>query len=89
MVSECLVCGRSDFEPHLEILSRCRACGFITARWEDPIDSGSLYSEDYFKGEEYLDYPSDEVFFKKNFGVRLREILARRGQVAHYWEETA
>lgn len=74
----CLVCGGAHFAPHLEILLKCRSCGFVTARMDSPINARQLYDGDYFTGEEYLDYKSDEAFFKKNFRKRLREIMRHK-----------
>lgn len=73
--SACLVCDADAFEPHLEILLKCRACGFVTARTDGAIDYRALYDGGYFKGEEYLDYAADEEFFKKNFRRRLADVL--------------
>ena len=76
----CLVCGGAGLAPHLEILLRCQACGFITARLDAPLDARKLYEDDYFTGQEYLDYRADEAFFKRNFRKRLREVLDRTQQ---------
>lgn len=78
--SACLVCGGSELTPHLEILLRCQACGFVTARLDAPLDARKLYEDDYFTGQEYLDYKADEAFFKRNFRKRLREVLAHAQQ---------
>ncbi|HOW70654.1 MAG TPA: class I SAM-dependent methyltransferase [Phycisphaerae bacterium] len=67
----CLVCGRTGFETHLDILLRCPACGFVTAGLEPPAEARRLYEGDYFTGGEYLDYLADEGFFKRNFRPRL------------------
>lgn len=74
----CLVCGHAGTDPHLEILQRCPACGFVTARPDAPVDARRLYEGDYFTGEEYLDYRADEPFFRRNFRKRLAQILKRR-----------
>ena len=74
----CLVCGGPRLEPHLAILRRCPACGFVTAALDAAIDSRRLYGSGYFSGEEYLDYRSDEAFFKRCFRSRLAEVLARK-----------
>jgi 2-polyprenyl-3-methyl-5-hydroxy-6-metoxy-1,4-benzoquinol methylase len=63
----------------LKGLLRCPRCNFITARLDHPIDTVRLYGQDYFAGQEYLDYRSDEMFLKKNFRVRLDAVLQRRG----------
>jgi SAM-dependent methyltransferase len=73
----CLVCGHEGFDRHLEVLLRCPACGFVTARLDGPVDACDLYDGDYFNGQEYLDYEADEAFFKRNFRKRLSEILTR------------
>lgn len=74
---QCLVCGACAFTPLWEILQRCGACGFVTARLDVPIDARRLYEGDYFTGEEYLDYLADEAFFRRNFRGRLEEIRRR------------
>jgi hypothetical protein len=71
----CLVCGEDAFSPHLEILRKCRRCGFVTALPAIEMDYRALYDGGYFKGEEYLDYSADEAFFKKNFRRRLGDVL--------------
>ncbi|GMV95699.1 MAG: class I SAM-dependent methyltransferase [Phycisphaerae bacterium] len=76
--AECLVCGRVGMEPHLDLLLRCRTCGFVTARLDGPLDARRLYEGDYFTGEEYLDYLADEAFFRRNFARRLGQIRRRR-----------
>jgi len=64
--------------PHLEVLQRCPACGFVTARLDAPIDARRLYEGGYFTGEEYLDYLADEPFFRRNFRKRVKDLLRRR-----------
>jgi SAM-dependent methyltransferase len=41
------------------------------------MDVQAVYGGDYFTGEEYLDYRSDEAFLKKNFRRRLVEVRQR------------
>jgi len=74
----CLVCDHVGLDPHWDILLRCPACGFLTARLDEPVDARAIYDSDYFTGQEYLDYAADEAFFKKNFRKRLRDILRRK-----------
>ena len=76
--NDCLVCGGAVLEPHFEVLLRCRGCGFVTARLEDPLDARGLYEGDYFTGGEYLDYAADESMFKRTFRRRLKRLLRRR-----------
>jgi SAM-dependent methyltransferase len=65
-------------DPHYDILLKCAACGFVTASLKDPVDVQRLYGDQYFQGEEYLDYKSDEAFFKRHFQLRLQDILRRK-----------
>ncbi len=74
----CLVCGQERFDPWLDILLKCSACGFVTARLDCPFDPRQIYDGDYFNGDEYLDYRADEAFLKRNFRRRLSEILHQR-----------
>jgi SAM-dependent methyltransferase len=74
----CLVCAHAGLDGYLDMLLKCPRCGFVTARVDAPLDAASLYVGDYFQGEEYFDYPSDEAFFKKNFRTRLRRVRQRQ-----------
>lgn len=76
--ASCLVCGATAWAPHLGDLLRCTACGFVTADLSAPIDPAALYSEAYFRGEEYLDYAADEAFIKRTLQPRLDAVLARQ-----------
>lgn len=76
--ASCLVCGHGDFDPHLDVLLKCPACGFVTARIDTPINLRSLYEGGYFTGEEYLDYRADEALFSRTFRKRLKELRRRR-----------
>ena len=75
--TSCLVCGHTGCDPHLDILLRCPACGFVTARLDAPVEARQLYEGDYFTGGEYLDYLADEAFFKRNFRPRLKAVRKR------------
>lgn len=74
----CLVCGADAWTPHLGDLLRCTACSFVTADLAAPIDPAALYSEEYFRGAEYLDYAADEAFIKRTLQPRLDAVLARQ-----------
>jgi SAM-dependent methyltransferase len=74
----CLVCLHDRLDPHWPGLLRCPACGFVTADLARPVDAEKLYDGDYFHGEEYLDYRSDEAFFKRYFRLRLDELRRRK-----------
>ena len=79
----CLVCGAEAWAPHLGDLLRCTACGFVTADVTAPIDTSELYSDEYFRGAEYLDYAADEAFIKRTLQPRLDAVLAgcRQGRL--------
>lgn len=72
----CIVCGKNDFILlYKNTLKKCQGCGFVTAN----IEIGSeelkrIYTEDYFKGEEYLDYLKDKKALQFNFQKRLQQI---------------
>src|SRR5215470_13793874 len=74
----CLVCGHTGLDPHFDVLLRCPACGFVTAKVDGQLDARSVYDSDYFTGGEYLDYREDEVFFKKTFRERLQQVRRRQ-----------
>lgn len=59
-------------------LTRCLDCGFVTSVLEMSEDEvNKLYSENYFRGNEYLDYVKDKRIIQKNFAKRLKSILRR------------
>lgn len=75
-MSNCIICNKQDNRLiYCDTLLKCHSCGFITAN----IDIGAeelnaIYSKNYFKGEEYLDYLSDKTTIQKNFSQRLKHI---------------
>lgn len=76
----CLVCNKNTFEKiYSNTLLKCNNCGFITANMT--ISSEELkktYTENYFKGEEYVDYIRDKEILQSNFQIRLKNILKRK-----------
>lgn len=79
MVKTCLVCNATKFRPIYDAtLLKCDACGFVTANME--IDLKVLqqtYTENYFKGEEYVDYLRDKEILQTNFKKRLQSIFKK------------
>jgi 2-polyprenyl-3-methyl-5-hydroxy-6-metoxy-1,4-benzoquinol methylase len=73
---QCLVCTSNGFESIFqETLLKCKGCGFVTANMEiDPKQLEHIYTENYFKGEEYVDYLRDKEILQTNFKKRLRKI---------------
>ena len=68
----CLVCGGKYQPSSLPGLFQCASCGFISADLNIPDEElRALYSEDYFHGQEYLDYVAEEESLRLNFANRL------------------
>lgn len=68
----CLVCGGRYQPSSLVGLWQCETCGFISADLViSDDDLHSLYSDGYFKGEEYLDYAAEEQSLRINFRRRI------------------
>jgi len=75
----CIVCRSEKFESlYNNTLKKCAACGFVTANLEISDDVlKKIYSENYFKGAEYLDYLKDKSTIQYNFRKRLDYILKK------------
>lgn len=90
MSKKCLVCCANQFEPiYNNTLLKCGSCGFITANME--VDSEILkqtYTENYFKGEEYVDYLRDKDILQTNFKKRLKQIykITDKSKIANVLE---
>jgi 2-polyprenyl-3-methyl-5-hydroxy-6-metoxy-1,4-benzoquinol methylase len=70
----CIICKKSNSEGIYNGLMQCKNCGLVYYDHAGNINTNDLYSEDYFKGEEYLDYENDKLIIQKNFEHRLNEI---------------
>lgn len=76
-LSPCLVCGGRYGPSTLPGLFRCKTCGFTSADLSIPDETlRGLYGEDYFHGEEYLDYVAEEGSLRINFADRLMTLRA-------------
>ena len=78
-MNSCIVCGHDKFSGLYDnTLLKCTQCGFVTANIEisDEI-LRKTYSENYFKGEEYLDYIKDKRTLQYNFRKRIGFILKK------------
>jgi SAM-dependent methyltransferase len=76
-VVRCLVCG-GPLLPHrrLPALHGCPRCHFVTLAADvDDDQLKDLYGADYFHGDEYADYVSEEPELRRNFRERLATIL--------------
>jgi 2-polyprenyl-3-methyl-5-hydroxy-6-metoxy-1,4-benzoquinol methylase len=75
-MKNCLVCNSNKWDPlYNNVLLRCVSCEFITIS-EDitPEQIEKIYTENYFKGEEYPDYLSDKAILQANFKRRLHHV---------------
>ncbi len=75
----CLVCNAKGLEPiYKGTLLKCSSCGFVTANMEIDLELlKRIYNENYFKGEEYVDYLRDKDILQTNFKKRLNAIYKR------------
>ncbi len=78
-MTNCIICNNSDFELiYNNTLKKCTACNFITANIDISNDElNKIYSENYFKGEEYSDYVKDKDSLQCNFNKRLNYIFKK------------
>jgi SAM-dependent methyltransferase len=71
----CLVCEGAYGTSNLPGLKQCQNCGFISADMSLSDEQlGSLYGEDYFHGDEYRNYVSEQDSLQDNFRRRLRTL---------------
>lgn len=76
-MNECIVCQKSKTETLFSKyqINQC-SCGhvyYVGDLNDEKIKA--IYSENYFKGEEYLDYKSDKFIHQKNFKNKLNNVL--------------
>jgi 2-polyprenyl-3-methyl-5-hydroxy-6-metoxy-1,4-benzoquinol methylase len=69
----CAVCGASDFDLlYNATLKKCRACTHVAANLQvDQELLREVYRENYFTGEEYVDYAREKTALQHNFARRL------------------
>jgi SAM-dependent methyltransferase len=71
----CMVCGSTYGPCRLPGLKQCTKCRFITADMAmSEAELNALYGEDYFHGEEYRNYVSEEASLKANFRRRIETL---------------
>ena len=83
----CVCCEGVESTTHLAALRRCCTCGHV---WADlhlsPDEVRALYTEHYFKGEEYLDYEQEAPALRRNFRARVNDLAQRYPRGASLWE---
>lgn len=71
----CPLChGSAGKKPHYPSkgIVQCEACGLVY--FPGPADTGDLYTDKYFQGQEYRDYLADEKALRLNFHHRLADL---------------
>lgn len=72
LASNCIVCGGLYRASHLPALFECTNCKFVSANLAiSDEELAEIYGEDYFHGEEYLDYIKEGESLRLNFRRRL------------------
>jgi 2-polyprenyl-3-methyl-5-hydroxy-6-metoxy-1,4-benzoquinol methylase len=76
-MSNCPICSGSSLETIFDqLLLRCSKCGHGVANLNlEELDLSKVYTAEYFKGNEYDDYISDELGLRKNFKKRLSKFI--------------
>ncbi len=76
---KCVVCRKDNWSKKYKTLLKCGGCGFVRANDKFfKIDPKKIYSRQYFNGDDYFDYESEENALKVNFRNRLNRILKYR-----------
>jgi 2-polyprenyl-3-methyl-5-hydroxy-6-metoxy-1,4-benzoquinol methylase len=72
-MTECIICNSRHFiSIYEDTLKRCAACGFTTANMDISEELlKTIYSVNYFRGEEYMDYLRDKEVLQLNFKKRI------------------
>jgi 2-polyprenyl-3-methyl-5-hydroxy-6-metoxy-1,4-benzoquinol methylase len=80
----CVACDSSSSDAIFGGLLRCRQCGHAFAPPESTDQElAAIYTESYFKGEEYHDYVSDKGVAQRNFRSRLRVLKSFMDPARH------
>jgi len=76
-VDICIVChnGKKGFRSCWPGLKECNSCGYCMADMDvQNLNLREIYSDEYFSGDEYVDYLRDRPTFEKQFRARLHEM---------------
>lgn len=80
----CIICGDNVKErKFFGNLAKCDKCGLVYFNSQKNIIPSDLYGENYFLGDEYLNYKNDRAILQKNFIVRLQNVCQyiKRGKM--------
>src|SRR6185295_300484 len=71
----CQVCKHDTFEQLYPGILKCSECGYVFAEMRlTDEELFAIYNQQFFEDAEFGHYAGDEVFFRKNFRLRLREL---------------
>ncbi|MBX7247295.1 MAG: class I SAM-dependent methyltransferase [Candidatus Sumerlaeaceae bacterium] len=74
----CICCESGNFAPHFPGLLKCLECTHV---WADVSLSDdelrAIYSQNYFNGDEYLDYEKERPALERNLRNRVRDLVRR------------
>jgi 2-polyprenyl-3-methyl-5-hydroxy-6-metoxy-1,4-benzoquinol methylase len=74
--ASCMVCGGAFSPSSVPGLLQCDSCSFVTADVAlSTAELASLYSKNYFAGEEYRNYVGERELIERHFRIRLRKLL--------------
>ena len=78
-LDHCIVCGcEREFELWATDIHRCTSCSLMVClEPPSPEEIELIYSEGYFRGEEYFDYLEANSGIRQTLNRRRREVLAR------------
>ena len=63
-----------------EGIEKCSECGLVFFRIKDPFNPKELYTDEYFHGAEYLDYPRAKRALQKTFAARVRHLRKHKSE---------
>jgi len=71
----CQVCKHDTSEQLYPGILKCSECGYVFAEMRlTDEELFAIYNQQFFEDAEFGQYAGDEVFFRKNFRLRLREL---------------
>lgn len=83
-MTECIVCNSTESSSLYHQIVRCNNCNHIYADVDMSNEAlRSLYSKDYFEGNEYSNYFADKEALSRNFRLRLKRLRKYLDPVRH------
>lgn len=80
---DCVCCGARSWRTLYEGIIRCQRCGYQRMLEELTLaDLQDIYTEKYYTGEKYHDYPAEKDMIQANFRERLKAMARYVGRDA-------